>query len=612
MPLRNAASPSHATRNSLAPHAARVEFAAKDYVPAGDFEVVIEPARQQSVITVIPHRSGDDGYFMLQLAVTGSKDSPPASRQVVPSSEPLDLRIIADTSASMDAANRKRQGEFVAAVLAALTEKDTFNLATADVDCSWVFAAAKPADAKAAETARQFLAARTSLGWTDLDRTFASALKQCGPKTQVIYVGDGIVTAGDGDPAAFAKRLRRMVDERTHHAPRDAGASQGPHAEREEYGTFHAVATGNSFEPTVMRAIASIGGGSMRQINASGPKAAALDLLHEIAEPGLRDVKVEFHGLRTARVYPDPLPNLATGTQQIILGRYRPEGKEQTGEVIVTGTQDGKPVRFTAPVTLPSASAGEGTLGGPQGKTDCQSVLRTEGTLLPSASGRGAGGEGSSFIPRLWARMHLDALLAQGDSPAVREEIIALSEAYHIITPYTSFLVLESDADRERFKVGSRFRMRDSERYFAEGCAVANRELAQEQMKQSAAWRLDLRAKCCGSSTRSTATRGPSKRSMTPGSAASTAASVSSASAATARPTRCRTTWKRSTTRPSRPSSHSWNRMTSVPSTAASNRRLRKTEKAPASPRLQAMPEEDCLCCKTSAWNTRIRQRADL
>ena len=279
---------------------------------------------------------------------------------------------------------------------------------------SWVFAAAKPADAKAAETARQFLAARTSLGWTDLDRTFASALKQCGPKTQVIYVGDGIVTAGDGDPAAFAKRLRRMVDERTHHAPRDAGASQGPHAEREEYGTFHAVATGNSFEPTVMRAIASIGGGSMRQINASGPKAAALDLLHEIAEPGLRDVKVEFHGLRTARVYPDPLPNLATGTQQIILGRYRPEGKEQTGEVIVTGTQDGKPVRFTAPVTLPSASAGEGTLGGPQGKTDCQSVLRTEGTLLPSASGRGAGGEGSSFIPRLWARMHLDALLCKG------------------------------------------------------------------------------------------------------------------------------------------------------------------------------------------------------
>ena len=76
--------------------------------------------------------------------------------------------------------------------------------------------------------------------------------------------------------------------------------------------------------------------------------------------------------------------------------------------------------------------------------------------------------DGNSFIPRLWARMHLDALLEQGSSQAIQDEIIALSEEYHIITPYTSLLVLETDADRERFKVKRRFQMRDGERFFAD------------------------------------------------------------------------------------------------------------------------------------------------
>src|SRR5262249_53802680 len=71
--------------------------------------------------------------------------------------------------------------------------------------------------------------------------------------------------------------------------------------------------------------------------------------------------------------------------------------------------------------------------------------------------------------------------------------IIALSEEYNIITPYTSFLVLETDADRERFKVKQRFRMRDGEKFFAEGRDNANYELVQQQMKKAGNWRLGLR-----------------------------------------------------------------------------------------------------------------------
>ena len=47
------------------------------------------------------------------------------------------------------------------------------------------------------------------------------------------------------------------------------------------------------------------------------------------------------------------LPNLVPGTQQILIGRYKPEGRDQQGEVIVRGVQDGKEVRYSAKVTLP-------------------------------------------------------------------------------------------------------------------------------------------------------------------------------------------------------------------------------------------------------------------
>ncbi|MCU0982575.1 MAG: hypothetical protein MUF25_25740, partial [Pirellulaceae bacterium] len=293
-------------------------------------------------------------------------------------------------------------------------------------------------DADNVAAARQLLADRVSLGWTDLDKAFVAALAQATPQTHIVYIGDGVVTAGDADPIAFGKRLQRMAEGRA--------------------GTFHAVSVSSSFEPLVLKTIASLGGGSLRQISGERtPPQVALELLAELTQPVIRDLRVEFRGVRVARVYPPQLPNLAAGTQQILLGRYLPEGADQTGDILVSGSFAGKPVRFSGKVALRDAE------------------------------------QGNSFIPRLWARMHLDTLLDQGAAPAIKDEIIALSEEYNIITPYTSLLVLESDADRERFKVQRRFQMRDGEKFFAEGRDQADFALIQQQMRLAGNWRLGLR-----------------------------------------------------------------------------------------------------------------------
>ncbi len=435
--LKSVTCPTHPARLDQGAHSAHVEFAAQEYTPSRDFEVVVEVDGKQADAVLVPHRRGSDGYFMLQLAPLAGGD---VERDVLPDGRPLDAIVLADTSASMDAGQRAVQTTIVAALLASLTPKDTFNVAACDVECDWVFEKAVPATPANVVRVLNFLARRRSLGWTDLDRAFSSVLPRCGRGTHVVYVGDGIVTAGDPDGVAFGKRLRAQYEERG------------------KAGTFHAVSTGSSYEAGVLKAIASLGGGSVRHVSGEeNPAAVALDLLGEMVLPTVRDLRVEFKGLRTASVYPEQLPNLPAGSQHILLGRYLPEDGEQAGEVIVTGNRGGEPVRFSARVALADAD------------------------------------KGNSFIPRLWARMHLDYLLEQGSTSAARDEIIALSEEYNILTPYTSLLVLESDADRERFKVKTRIRMRDGERFFAQGRDNANYELKQRQMKKAGDWRLGLR-----------------------------------------------------------------------------------------------------------------------
>ncbi|MHC4859757.1 MAG: hypothetical protein ACYTDY_06665 [Planctomycetota bacterium] len=220
--------------------------------------------------------------------------------------------------------------------------------------------------------------------------------------------------------------------------------------------TFHAFSVSSAYEKGVIEAIASIGSGSVRAVG-DDPGRAASAFLAEIAQPAVRDLEVEFDGVRTARVYPERLPNLPAGRQQVVLGRFLPSGGAQKGSVVVTGTRDGKPVRFTAPFEIQ------------EGET------------------------GNSFLPRLWARLHVEALLREGRSASVKEDIVAFSEEYGIITPYTSFLVLESDEDRRRYGVDRRVAMRDGERFFAEAKDRASTEILRQQMQKARTYRLKLR-----------------------------------------------------------------------------------------------------------------------
>jgi Ca-activated chloride channel family protein len=106
------------------------------------------------------------------------------------------------------------------------------------------------------------------------------------------------------------------------------------------------------------------------------------------------------------------------GTQLFILGRYRGSGGSA---VRLTGTVNGRVVGFDYEVHFAAKN------------------------------------QEHEFIPRLWATRKIGFLISEirlnGEKDELVDEIVNLSKEYGIMTPYTSYLVLEKETDYEAWGI---------------------------------------------------------------------------------------------------------------------------------------------------------------
>jgi Ca-activated chloride channel family protein len=134
----------------------------------------------------------------------------------------------------------------------------------------------------------------------------------------------------------------------------------------------------------------------------------------KIKEPLLTNIKLEVPaGVKVTKLYPNPLPDLFRGEQLVLAGRYSGDGE---GDVVMEGTLNGVPKRMTQKVKF---SANE---------------------------------TGNEFIAQLWALRRvgwlLDEIRLRGESKELRDEVVDLARRYAIVTPYTSYLIVEDEARR--------------------------------------------------------------------------------------------------------------------------------------------------------------------
>ena len=139
-------------------------------------------------------------------------------------------------------------------------------------------------------------------------------------------------------------------------------------------------------------------------------------LFAKIKTPVLTDLNLDFGGTLVEELYPPELPDLFSGTQLVLTGRYRLSGNSSgTTKITLSGYVNDQRKTYTYSVDfLPEGSQSD-----------------------------------NNFIPRLWAARKIGYLLSQiriqGENAEWIDAIIQLSIQYGIITPYTSFLIEEHD-----------------------------------------------------------------------------------------------------------------------------------------------------------------------
>ncbi len=134
-----------------------------------------------------------------------------------------------------------------------------------------------------------------------------------------------------------------------------------------------------------------------------------------IKEPVLTNVELAVSGpdVRISKVYPNRMPDLFRGEMLVAFGRYSGWGPAR---VTLTGTLNGARRQFVQDVTC-----------------------TRDGADKP-------------YIARLWAVRRvgwlLDEIRMSGESRELKDEVVALAREHGIVTPYTSYLILEDEARR--------------------------------------------------------------------------------------------------------------------------------------------------------------------
>jgi hypothetical protein len=299
-----------------------------------------------------------------------------------------DWVFLFESSAERDPLLARTQVEIVRTLLANAEHDDTFTILTAGTQVH-AFASPLRATPQNVAAAVAFLEKAHLLGALDLDAGLTAAAKLLNHSEHPVLVHLGCGQAVLGE---------RRADVLAGRIPRQA--------------CYVGVGVGKRGASEFMRRAAELCQGYVSEINPDEPVAwRAFDLFATLNTPRLMEVRVA--GIDGKTRFLCPTSTVAQGEELCAITRL-PADALLPSSVCVTGTLDGRPFREVLGVDSPRP--------------------------------------GAAYLPRTWARLEIDRLLAE-DAVKNKDAIIALSKAMYVMTPYTSLLVLENEAMYAQFKV---------------------------------------------------------------------------------------------------------------------------------------------------------------
>jgi Ca-activated chloride channel family protein len=357
-----------------------------------DFQLFYALSKADFGLSLLTYREpGKDGYFLLML----SPKNDLAEREYAAK----DIVFVIDTSGSM--ADEGKMEKARAALLfgiKTLHANDRFNVINFSGEEhlmeNGLIAANKDGIAKGVE----FVNRLTPNGGTNINSAMLTALKQfdvsARPK-MIVFLTDGLPTVGETSPQRIIENVR-------------VARPQGIR--------LFTFGVGYDVNTALLDKLASDNGGAPDYVEPKEDlEVKVSNFFAKVNYPVLTDLALDFGGVKTDLTYPRNLPDIFRGSQLTLIGRYRNEQDLRNTVLRLKGRTGGETREFVY-----------------------------ENISFPSKNTE------NDFLPRLWATRRVGWLLEQirtnGEQKELRDEIVDLGTRYGIVTPYTSYLAVENEA----------------------------------------------------------------------------------------------------------------------------------------------------------------------
>jgi Ca-activated chloride channel family protein len=395
VPIQQMDSPSHTGQFVIAKHTAHYYQASLE-TSGGDLSrdvvIALKTERPRTGLDLITSKQAGEDGYFL-LTLTAGKELEELNRG-------MDYVFILDISGSM--ANDGKLGlsrQSVAAFINSLGPDDRFEIITFNVATNTLFNRLSPATEEAAKTARSFVDGQQARGGTVLRPALSTAYRyQDSDRTlNVIVLSDGMTEQRE------QQELLALIREKP------SGAR------------VFCIGVGNEVNRPLLQQLAEGAGGLAAFVSQEDSfDRQAQAFRRKLLRPAATNVRLGFSGASVYDVEPQQLPNLYYGAPLRVYGRYRSGG---TVAVKLEADVLGAPLNQTVELKLPDS-------------------------------------DNNPEIERMWASHRVERLLAadreSGSTSTSKDEIVRLCEGYSIVSQYASFVVLENDAEYQRWSIKRR------------------------------------------------------------------------------------------------------------------------------------------------------------
>ena len=384
---------------------ALLSFEAKNVDPVKDVELLFSRDNADVGLTVISHNPANEaGYFLLTVTPKVAAEDDKVIKK--------DIIFVCDTSGSMLEGGKIEQAKkALHFCVNSLNPGDRFNIIAFSTEARFFKNGLVERTDDNLKEADAYIDGLTARGGTALNEALLAALdvaKNAKNVPMMIFLTDGLPTVGEQNVQTILKNVK------------EANAAKC---------RLFVFGVGYDVNTQLLDLLAEENRGVREYVKPKEDIEVKVSSFYtKVASPVLSDVKLDFGGAEVEQVYPRQLPDLFRGTQLTMLGRFKKPGQYR---VTLSGQVGDEAAKFTYDVAFKDSASDD-------------------------------------YLPRLWALRKvaflLDEIRLHGENKELVEEITLLGKRHGIITPYTSFLVVEEGAPlpaevrRELSKAGERSR----------------------------------------------------------------------------------------------------------------------------------------------------------